>query len=98
MTVWAHSGFSQRATKPPSAAGTAGQDRVHHLQLCVAHVSAVGLKPSGAEVAEDVRDFESRALHGRARLLRRLVLGPQWSQPIKWERNVVCVVRAPEER
>jgi len=26
----------------------------HHLQLCVAHVSAVGLKPSRAEVAEDL--------------------------------------------
>jgi hypothetical protein len=31
----------------------AGLDRAHQLQLCVANVPAVGLKPSGAEVAED---------------------------------------------
>ena len=30
--------------------GAADPDRAHHLQLCVAHVSAIGLKPSGAEV------------------------------------------------
>src|SRR5262249_17932163 len=47
-----------------------GQDRVHYLQLCVAHVATVGLEPSGAEVAEDVRDFQSGALHECARLLR----------------------------
>jgi len=43
--------------------------------LCVAHVSAVGLKPSGAEVAEDVRDFQSGALHERARLLPGILVG-----------------------
>jgi len=54
----------------------AGLDRAHHLQLCVAHVPAVGLKPSGTEVPEDVRDFQSGTLHQRARLLRRILLGP----------------------
>ena len=48
----------------------AGLDRAHHLQLCVAHVSAVGVTPSGAEVAEDIGDLESRALHERTWLLR----------------------------
>ena len=55
--------------------GAADPDRAHHLQLCVAHVSAVGLKPSGAEVAEDVRDFQSGALHKRARLLPGILVG-----------------------
>jgi hypothetical protein len=34
----------------------------------VAHVAAVGFTPSGAEVAEDVRDFQSGTLHGCVRL------------------------------
>ena len=54
----------------------AGLDRAHHLQLCVAHVAAIGITPSGAEVAEDVRDFQSGPLHESARLLRRLLVGP----------------------
>ena len=56
--------------------GAAGLDRAHHLQLCVAHVSAVGVTPSGAEVVEDIRDFQSGALHECAQLLRRILLGP----------------------
>src|SRR5262245_44403557 len=44
----------------------AGLDRAHHLQLCVAHVAAIGITPSGAEVAEDVRDFQSGTLHDGA--------------------------------
>jgi hypothetical protein len=55
--------------------GAAGQDRVHHLQLCVAHVAAVAFEPSGAELAEDVRDFQSGALHECTRLLRRVRRG-----------------------
>jgi len=49
--------------------GAAGLDGTHHLQLCMAHVAAVGLTPSGAEVAEDVRDFQSGTLHESVRLL-----------------------------
>ena len=44
----------------------AGLDRTHHLQLCVAYVAAVGVAPSRAEVAEDVRDFQSGPLHESA--------------------------------
>jgi hypothetical protein len=54
----------------------AGFDRAHHLQLCMAHVAAVGITPSGAEVAEDIRNFQSGTLHERGRLLRWLRLGP----------------------
>jgi hypothetical protein len=50
--------------------GTAGLDGAHHLQLRVAHVTAVGVTPSGAEVAEDLGDLQSRTLHECVRLLR----------------------------
>src|SRR5215813_7529608 len=33
-------------------------------------MAAVGFTPSGPEVAEDIRDLQSGALHGCARLLR----------------------------
>jgi hypothetical protein len=42
-------------------------DRTHHLQLLKAHMGAVGLAPSWAVIAEDVRDFQSWSSHGRRR-------------------------------
>src|SRR5215467_10401159 len=69
--------------------GAAGLDRAHYLQLGVAHVTAVGLTPSGTEVAEDVRDFQSRTLHDCARLLRRVRLGPQWCEQVECARSLV---------
>jgi len=42
----------------------AGLDRTHDLQLCVAYVAAVGVTPSGTEVAEDIGDFQGGTLHG----------------------------------
>src|SRR5215831_19403828 len=39
--------------------GAAGLDGSQHLQLCVADMAAVGLTPSGPEVAEDVRNFQA---------------------------------------
>src|SRR5258708_38851329 len=42
-------------------------DRAHHLQLVAAHMPTVGLTPSGAVIAEDVRDLHSRSNHGRRR-------------------------------
>jgi hypothetical protein len=51
--------------------GPAGLNRAHHLQLCVADVAAVGVEPSGPEVAEDIGDFQSGTLHERARLCAR---------------------------
>ena len=41
----------------------AALDRTHHLQLIEAHMAAVGLAPSGAVVAEDVRDLQSWLNH-----------------------------------
>src|SRR6516165_2115360 len=40
-------------------------DRAHHLQLVEAHMPAVGLTPSRAVIAQDVRDLQSRSSHGR---------------------------------
>src|ERR1700757_78273 len=40
-------------------------DRTHHLQLLEAHMGAVGLTPSRAVIAEDVRDLQSWSNHGR---------------------------------
>ena len=34
-------------------------DRIHHLQLLEAHMGAVGLAPSRAVIAEDIRDLQS---------------------------------------
>jgi hypothetical protein len=42
----------------------------------VAHMAAVGVTPNRAEIAEDVRDFQSGTLQEGARLPRRLLLGP----------------------
>src|ERR1700747_3742595 len=42
-------------------------DRTHHLQLLEAHMGAVGLAPSRAVIAEDVRDLQIWSSHGRRR-------------------------------
>src|SRR5260221_13263746 len=42
-------------------------DRIHHLQLLEAHMPAVGLTPSRAVIAEDVRDLQTWSSHGRRR-------------------------------
>jgi hypothetical protein len=56
--------------------GATGLDRAHHFQLCVAHVAAVGITPSGAVIAEDIRDFQSGTLHdGRRDYFGGSVLG-----------------------
>src|SRR5215467_10514999 len=41
----------------------AALDCGHHLQLVEAHVPAVGLTPSGAVVAEDIRDLQTWPSH-----------------------------------
>ena len=41
----------------------AALDRRHHLQLVEAHVSAVGLTPSGSVVAENIRDLQPLLSH-----------------------------------
>src|SRR5204862_540561 len=52
----------------------AALDGRHHLQLLEADVAAVGLTPSGAVVAENIRNLQSWTGHERRVLLRRLVL------------------------
>src|SRR5215468_4601147 len=42
-------------------------DCTHHLQLVEAHMAVVGLTPSRAVIAEDVRDLQSWSSHGRRR-------------------------------
>src|SRR5215471_11734951 len=42
-------------------------DRIHHLQLLKADMAAIGLTPSRAVIAEDVRDLQSWSSHGRRR-------------------------------
>ena len=45
----------------------AALDGRHDLQLAEAHVAGVGLPPSRAVVAEDIRDLQRRARHAAAR-------------------------------
>ena len=67
--------------------GAAGLDGAHDLQLCVAHVAAIGITPSGTEVVEDICDLESGTLQECATLLRRVPLGVQWLQQIERAHN-----------
>ena len=43
---------------PTERRGAAALDRTHHLHLLEADVAAVGFTPSGAVVAEDIRDLQ----------------------------------------
>ncbi len=54
----------------------AALDGGHDLQLLQARVTGIGTTPGGAEVAEDVRDFQLTATHGLGRLGRWLDFGP----------------------
>jgi hypothetical protein len=47
----------------------AALDRTHHLQLTKAHMAAIGITPRGSVIAEDIRDLQSRTIHGGSRLL-----------------------------
>ena len=42
-------------------------DRIHHLQLLKADMAAIGLAPSRAVIAENIRDLQSWSSHGRWR-------------------------------
>ena len=50
---------------PAESRRAAALDGAHHLHLGEAHVAAVGLTPSGAVVAEDIRDLQSGPSHER---------------------------------
>ena len=75
-------------------------DGRHHLQLVEAHVTAVGLTPSGTVVAEDIRNLQSWTEHERRVLLRWLVLLALLAQLIERAHHLgdqvggdACVVR-----
>ena len=51
-------------------------------------MAGVGRTPRSTEVAEDVRDFQSRTGHARRQLCRRLVpVRSQRSEAIQWARD-----------
>src|ERR1700758_4821069 len=50
---------------PPERRRATALDRTHHLQLREAHMPLIGLTPSRAVIAEDVRDLQSWSSHGR---------------------------------
>jgi len=49
-------------------------DGAHHLQLCVADMAAVGITPSGAEVAQDIYRLFCQLLFTQAFLFKQLRL------------------------
>ena len=64
---------------PAEGCCAAALDGAHHLQLGEAHVTAIGLTPSGTVVAEDVRDLQSGSAHASAgRLCRWLLRWRAW--------------------
>jgi len=63
-------------------------DRAHHLQLRMAEMAGVGTAPSGAVVAEDIRDLQGRTGHRRRRLRRRALPRPQRAEPIERAHHV----------
>src|SRR5271170_6556531 len=50
---------------PPERCRATALDRTHHLQLPKAHMPLIGVTPSRAVIAEDVRDLQSWSSHGR---------------------------------
>ena len=52
---------------PAECCRAAALDRTHDPQLIEAHMAAVGLAPTGAVIAEDVRDLQSWSSHNRRR-------------------------------
>ena len=52
---------------PPEHGRTTALDRIHHLQLREAHMPLIGVTPSRAVIAEDIRDLQSWSSHGRRR-------------------------------
>ena len=56
---------------PAKGRRAAALDRAHHLHLRMGEMAAHGTTPCGTVIAENIRNFQSGALHDGARLLRR---------------------------
>ena len=65
--MWPHAVVLAARDVPAERRRAAALDRTHHLQLVEADMPAVGLTPSRAVIAEDVRDLQSWSSHGRRR-------------------------------
>src|SRR3974390_3678357 len=52
---------------PPERCRATTLDRTHHLQLPETHMPLIGVTPSRAVIAEDVRNLQSRSNHGGRR-------------------------------
>src|SRR5262245_30649014 len=73
---------------PAERRGAADLDRTHDIQLCMTHVAAVGLTPSGAEAAADLRDVQGWTVHVYRRLLRRVLLGGERRELIERAQHI----------
>ena len=67
-------------------------DRAHHLELAEAHVTAVGVTPSGPVVAEDIYCLLCQSLFGR---YSRLNMIPSWSEWIERAAVLASVKERP---
>jgi hypothetical protein len=57
--------------------GAAALDCTHHLQLAETDMAGIGAAPCGAVVAENIRNLQLRARHGRRLLCRYFPLSPR---------------------
>ena len=81
MTVCPHACDLTARNVATESRRAAALDRVHDIQLRMAHMAVVGAPPSEAMIAEDVRDLQSWTGHGR---LRRRVFAPnEWGELIE---------------
>src|SRR6201987_179972 len=67
----------------PERGRTTALDRIHHLQLREAHMTLIGVTPSRAVIAEDIRDLQSWSSHGR----RRYGAGGSSLSRCRWRRR-----------
>src|SRR5262249_48166198 len=73
---------------PAEGRRPAAFDGVHHLHLCVTEVALIGMTPSRAVIAEDLRDLHGWAAHVYRRLLRRVLLGGERRELIERAQHI----------
>ena len=85
--MWPHAAFAAR-NMAAEGRRAAALDRAHHLHLRVAEVALVGVTPSGAVIAEDIRDLQSWTGHGAAGYFGSSFLGVERRQLIERARHL----------